>query len=109
MSFLVKKKVFREEKKKIVKKKGVGETIAPHYEVKFGKETLLFIYEPLACHSYNVITIDNRKIRIATIDTMLSFYLAFLFIDRVYYEKNRIFSHLLTFRVRNLLTISNHL
>lgn len=75
---------------KIVKKKGVGETIAPHYEVKFGNETLLFIYEPLACHSYNVITIDNRKIRIATIDTMLSFYLAFLFINREYYEKNRI-------------------
>ena len=64
--------------------------IAPHYEVKFGAETLLFIYEPLACHSYNVININNRKIRIATIDTMLSFYLAFLFIDRTYYEKNRI-------------------
>ena len=75
---------------KIIKKKGVGEVIAPHYEVKFGAETLLFIYEPLACHSYNVININNRKIRIATIDTMLSFYLAFLFIDRTYYEKNRI-------------------
>lgn len=75
---------------KIHKKKGVGEVIAPHYEIKFDKETLLFIYKPLACHSYNIINIDNRKVRIATIDTMLSFYLAFLFIDRKYYEKNRI-------------------
>lgn len=75
---------------KINKKKGVGEVIAPHYEVTFDKETLLFIYEPLACHSYNIININNKNIRIATIDTMLSFYLAFLFINRNYYERNRI-------------------
>lgn len=74
----------------IKKRKGVGEVIAPHYEVKFDKETLLFIYQPLACHSYNEIKIEEKKIRIATIDTMLSFYLAFLFINRNYYEKNRI-------------------
>ena len=74
----------------IKKRKGVGEVIAQHYEVKFDKETLLFIYQPLACHSYNEIKIEDKKIRIATIDTMLSFYLAFLFINRNYYEKNRI-------------------
>jgi hypothetical protein len=75
---------------KIVKQNGIGEIIAPHYEIRIGKETLMFIYEPLACHSYNVIRFNKRKIRIATIDTMLSFYLAFLFANRVYYDQNRI-------------------
>jgi hypothetical protein len=74
----------------IHKHEGVGEIIAPHYEVRIGKESVVFIYEPIACHSYNVITIQNRKIRIATIDTMLSFFLAFLYANRPYYNTQRI-------------------
>jgi len=72
------------------KKKGVGEIIAPHYEVLVGGDTVAFIYEPLACHSYNVIRIKGRPVRIATIDTMLSFYLAFIYAKRPYYDVNRI-------------------
>jgi hypothetical protein len=78
------------KKIKIVKRPGVGEIIAPHYEVKVGSETLVFIYEPLACHSYNVILSAGKKIRIATIDTMLSFYLSFAYVNRKYYKENRI-------------------
>ena len=74
----------------IVKKKGVGEIIAPHYEIKIGKETIVFIYQPLACHSYNTIIIGGNKVRVATIDTMLSLYLAFAYVDRPYYDMNRI-------------------
>lgn len=75
---------------KIQKRNGIGDIIAPHYELKTGSETVAFIYEPLACHSYNEIYIKNRKIRIATIDTMLSFYLAFAYVNRPYYNENRI-------------------
>ena len=75
---------------KVLKKKGVGEIIAPHYEVKVGPETIAFVYEPMACHSYNTITFANKKIRIATLDTMLSFYLAFAYVNRPYYNENRI-------------------
>ena len=78
------------KKIKIKKKLGVGEVIAPHYEVTVESETIAFIYEPLACHSYNVIKIKGREIKIATIDTMLSFYLAFLYVNRPYYDPNRI-------------------
>lgn len=74
----------------LIKKKGIGEIIAPHYEVRVGKETIVMVYEPLACHSYNIIKIKKRDVKIATIDTMLSFYLAFIFIDRHYYDPNRI-------------------
>ena len=75
---------------KITKNPGVGEIIAPHYEVSVGPESIVFIYQPLACHSFNEINIKNQKIRIATLDTMLSFYLAFIFVDRPYYNTNRI-------------------
>jgi len=78
------------KKVKITKKTGVGEIIAPHYEVRVGQETVAFIYEPLACHSYNEIHMGKQKIRIATLDTMLSFYLAFIYVNRSYYDANRI-------------------
>lgn len=75
---------------KIIKRPGVGEIIDIHYELKVGKETLAFIYKPLGCHSYNMINISNRKVKVATIDTMLNFYLAFLYADRPYYDDERI-------------------
>lgn len=75
----------------IYKKNGVGEIISPHYEIIVNKDTVAFIYKPLACHSFNVIYIKKRKIKVATIDTMLSFYLAFLYADRPYYDHDRIY------------------
>ena len=78
------------KKVRFTKKKGVGEIIAPHYELIVDNDTVCFIYEPLACHSYNTITIGKQKLKVATIDTMLSFYLAFLYADRPYYDHDRI-------------------
>ena len=75
---------------KIIKRPSIGETIAEHIELKIGDETVIFIYKPTACHSYNVLSMNNKKVRIATIDTMLSFYLAFLYVNRPYYKENRI-------------------
>lgn len=79
---------------KIIKRDGIGELIAPHYEIKVKinkiEETIAFIYKPLACHSYNVIKKGKKIIRVATIDTMLSFYFAFYYSDRDYYDENRI-------------------
>jgi hypothetical protein len=74
--------------------KGISEIIAPHYELIVKGETVIFVYEPLACHSYNTIKIPvqgkNKEMRIASIDTMLSFYLAFVYVNRKYYDKERI-------------------
>lgn len=79
---------------KIIKHNGIGEIIAPHYEIKVNvdkiEETVAFIYKPLACHSYNIIKKGNKSVRVATIDTMLSFYFAFYYSGRDYYDENRI-------------------
>ena len=74
----------------IIKKEKIGEIISLHYEIKVEKDTVAFIYEPLACHSYNVININGNSVKIATIDTMLSFYLAFLYSNKDYYDIDRI-------------------
>lgn len=68
----------------------IGELIPKHVQVNIGIETVAFIFEPIACHSYNVITLDKRDIKVATIDSMLSFYLAFIYIDKFETIKNRI-------------------
>jgi hypothetical protein len=75
---------------KIIKRPAVGELISPHYEIRVGNDVVAFIYEPLACHSYNIIKQQGYEIKVATIDTMLSFYLAFLYANRPYYDKDRI-------------------
>ena len=78
----------------LIKHEGIGELIAPHYEIKVKinniEETVAFIYKPLACHSYNIIKKGKKTVRVATIDTMLSFYFAFFYSDRDYYDENRI-------------------
>jgi hypothetical protein len=75
---------------KIIRRPAMGEIVATHYEIRVGNDTVAFIYEPLACHSYNIIKESGQDVKVATIDTMLSFYLAFLYADRPYYDKNRI-------------------
>ena len=81
------------EKIHILEHKGLGEIIPEHVELRIGKDTIAFIYKPIACHNYNKIknpTISTKEIHIATIDTLLSFYLAFLFSTEPYYYKDRI-------------------
>jgi len=74
-------------KAKIIYHKPIGEIIPAHYEIKIENDTIAFIYEPVACHSYNIIKIHGQTVKIATIDTMLSFYLSFLYTNRDYYNE----------------------
>ena len=74
----------------IVKHNAIGELIGINYEILIGRDTVGFVYTPKACHSYNMIKIQGKNIKIATIDTILSFYLAFLFANKPYYDTDRI-------------------
>ena len=68
----------------------LDEIIPKHYEIKIKKDTIAFVYQTIACYSYNVINIGDKKAKIATIDTMLSLYLAFIYAKRNYYDEKRI-------------------
>jgi hypothetical protein len=75
---------------KIVRHDPIGDIIPVSYEVIVDQDTIAFIYKPIACHSYNEIAYKKERLRIATIDTMMSFYLAFLYADKPYYDIDRI-------------------
>jgi len=75
---------------KIVRHDGLQDIISEHYEIIVGKDSVCYVYKPIGCHSYNEITINKNTIKVATIDTMLSFYLAFMYINRPYYDPKRI-------------------
>ena len=74
----------------VTKHSGIGEIVPEHYEIAVGKVSVAFIYKPVACHSYNVIQVGKKQVRIASSDTMLSLYLAMIYTDKPYYDVPRI-------------------
>ena len=69
----------------------ISEIIPRHIEIKIEDDSVAFLYEPIACHNYNKITIENGVVvNVATIDTLLSFYLAFMYAKKKYYNKDKI-------------------
>ena len=74
----------------IIKHNTIGEIIPEHIEIRMKNEILGFLYKPIACHNYNTIRIQENDINVATIDTILSFYLAFIYANTNYYFLDRI-------------------
>jgi hypothetical protein len=74
---------------RIETKQSIPEYLSTHYEVKVGSQPIAYIYKPLACHSYNTVKLNGKIFRVATIDTMMSFYLLFLYANRPYYNPRR--------------------
>jgi hypothetical protein len=75
----------------ITQHSGIGEIVPEHYEIAVKNlDPIAFIYKPVACHSYNVIHVGKRQVRIASTDTMLSLYLAMIYTDKPYYNVRRI-------------------
>ena len=75
---------------KINKKGAIGGYVDEHYEIVVNKDTIALIYKANSCHSYNNIYINNQKIKVATIDTILSFYLVFIYAGRPHFDVNRL-------------------
>ena len=46
---------------KIIKHAAVDEMISEHFELQVNGEKVLFVYKPVACHSYNKILINNQN------------------------------------------------
>jgi hypothetical protein len=68
----------------------IGELVSKHYSISVDGEYIAFVFEPSACHSYNVINEKGKKLKIGTIDTLLSYYLAFMYAERDYFDDNRL-------------------
>lgn len=76
----------------VEEKEDFGEHVSEHYEIVVDGKTVAFIYEPSpgACHNYNVVRVQGKDVNIASTDTILSFYLLFLYINRPYYDRDRL-------------------
>jgi hypothetical protein len=72
------------------KNNAIGEIIPENIEIMVDDKIVACLYNPIACYSYNEITLNHRIIKIASIDTILSFYLAFIYVNKTPYEKDRI-------------------
>ncbi len=75
---------------KLIRHTALGEVIPESIQMLVGGENVAVIYRPLSCHNYNEIHPRNKTVRIATIDTLLSFYLAFLYANKSFMDKERI-------------------
>lgn len=82
-------KGFLEKDIQIIEHENIGDVIPLHCQIVVNKQTVARVFEPIACHSFNVITIGNKEMNIATIDTILSFYLAFVYVKKPYFDKER--------------------
>jgi hypothetical protein len=67
----------------------VGEIIGKHILVKLDARILAIIIFPIKCDSYNTIRKGGTEYRIATIDTILNYYLGFMISDRPYFNPAR--------------------
>ena len=65
-----------------------GTEILPFMKIiKYGKKALVFIVEQTACNSYiNIPTADNKIIRVASIDTLISLYFGLGLFDSKFYS-----------------------
>jgi hypothetical protein len=75
---------------KTIKHPEIDELMPEHIELRIDDKPLVFIYKPIACHNYNKIIYGNKEINVASIDTILSFYLVFLYANMPHYNKNRL-------------------
>jgi hypothetical protein len=74
----------------IEKMPAIGEIVHDHFKVAVDGAVVALIYKPTACHSYNTIKLNDHIIKIASIDTMLMFYIAFSYAKRYYYNRDRL-------------------
>lgn len=69
---------------------GLGEIIPEHCEIKVNGKSYIYIYKPIGCHSYNKVNISGKTIHIASIETILSFYLAFAYGENKHHNRDRL-------------------
>jgi hypothetical protein len=89
------------------KHEAYGELIPEYVKVTVDDEPIVFIYSPIACHSYNEVEIGTQVVKIATIYTMLTFYLTFIYANKSHYNQDRLFcmaKYLFELQSKNRLT-----
>lgn len=77
-------------KARIEEHEEVGEVIAKHWSVHINEKVVAVVFEALECHAVNPILINDREYRIATIDSLLTLYLPFIFVPTPLFSREMI-------------------
>ncbi len=75
---------------KLTRKKSIAKLIPEHIVVQYDDIVYATIYKTDACYSYNYITLNGHKSKIATLYTILSMYLTFIYAKRFYYDEDKL-------------------
>ena len=77
-------------KVKIHSREPIGKIIETHYELTVNERTACILYQSEGCYNFNTIQNNKKKIKVATIDTMLTFLLAAMYTGREYYNNDKL-------------------
>ena len=75
---------------KIVKHDATDDVLGIHYEIIVNGVPMCMVFKTIACYSYNKIQLNNRIVKVASIETILSFYLLFIYLDKSYFDEKRL-------------------
>ena len=71
--------------------KAIWEVVPASYEIMVDDDIVCAVYQTVACHNYNIVDVGGHGLRVATIDTMLSLWLAMLYDPRSSDSRERIY------------------
>jgi hypothetical protein len=75
---------------KIVEREPIGHIIDVHYEITVNDVPVCLIYKSEGCYNYNTIKREKKEVKVATIDTMMTFLLAAMYTGRPYYNNDNL-------------------
>ena len=78
-------------KVKVKFRKALWEVIPASHEISVDDDIVCVVYQAVGCHNYNVVGVGGSKAKVATIDTMLSLWLAMLYDSRSLNTRDRIY------------------
>jgi len=92
---------------KIIIHENIGEHIPENVEIIVNDRTVAFVYDvfPGVCYNYNTI---EGNINVATIDTILSIYIMFTYVNKTTYDKHKLLCACKSlFRIQNKYKLKN--
>ena len=91
---------------KIEVREPIGHIIDIHYEIIVNDIPVCLIYKSEGCYNYNTIKREKKEVRVATIDTIMTFLLAAMYTGRPYYNNDKLLciaQYLFIIQIKNRL------
>lgn len=75
---------------KVEEREPIGHIIDIHFEITVNDIPVCLIYKSEGCYNYNTIKREKKQVKVATIDTIMTFLLAAMYTGRPYYSNDKL-------------------